>query len=290
MFSNLKKSVIFVLILFQIHILFGTPDFNSNFLRRQRDSTFPLLTAEELVAAVKEWLGPTWIPEPNPWLRTGIIRTLRGQTLGEGEVLKIYRNDSGFITFYKHLLIKLLDDYFVSSGKYTYPHISPPLATFETDEKKGYYHIYAKGNEDFEWFEDGVAKPLDEWSLFSYRMDLAGFDMYYDLVDNDNAYHNVIVAGLTLWTRIDFDGNSCPNDSDKTAQFLEEHAESLQAVLGDDKYRLLGLAYRGYGSGSFEHHRIYGRGDAITESEMVEFKVLLAQYQREVLRDYFPDI
>ncbi|MDP8253536.1 MAG: hypothetical protein P9X27_03950 [Candidatus Kaelpia aquatica] len=279
MFSNLRKLVIFILILFQVHILFGTPDFNSNILRRQRDVTFPLLTAEELVAAVDEWSGYDWIPEPNPWRRIGAISTLRGQTIGENEVFKIYRNDSGFMTFYKHLFIKLLDDYCVSSGRYTHPHISPPLATFETDNKKGYYHIYAEGYEGFEWFEDGDAQRLDEWPLFSYHMDLAGFDMHYDLVDDDNADHNVIVAGSILWTRIDFDGRSCPNNSAKTAQFLEEHAQSLQAVLGDDKYRLLELAYRGYGD-----------GDAVTESEMVEFNALLAQYQREALRNYFPDI
>ncbi|MDP8233746.1 MAG: hypothetical protein P9M06_02945 [Candidatus Saelkia tenebricola] len=279
MFNNFKKSIVFILILFQIHILLGTPDFNFNILRRVRNSSFPLLTAEELVAAVEEWLGPTWIPEPNPWLLTGVIKTLRGHALEENGTFKIYKKGTEGSIFYKHILIKLLDDYFVSSGQYTSPHIAPPLAPFETENEKGYYSIYAKGSECFEWGEGGISK--NEWNTFSYLMDLAGFNMSYDLVDDDNAAHNVIVAGPTSWTRIDLDSRSCPYSVfGKTAQFLEEHAKALQTVLGDDKYRLLELAYKIFDS----------RSDTATESEMTEFEVLFARYQHEILRNYFPGI
>ena len=60
----------------------------------------------------------------------------------------------------------------------------------------------------------------------------------------------------------------------------DETVKALQTVLGDDKYRLLELAYKIFDS----------RSDTATESEMTEFEVLFARYQHEILRNYFPGI
>jgi len=267
-------------------------------LRRIKTGGFTLLTASEIERAIEEaggWPEGAWVAH------VAEIRELWEQTLNRPLMMREKRLTSGDSSiFYKYIVIQLLDEYFVETGRYSYNHITPALAPSE--DGKGIYFISAEGSGGFPWQENrDFFIHLEEFLVFSNAFERAGFNMSNDTTDVDDGrmskniilevpyhvpdsawelYDQIGSSGHTLpkqWIRIDLDGPSCYNDSGNSNQFFEEHAESLRAVLGGDKYRLLELAYM-----------VYSRYGRISEAERDEFNLLLAPYQHEILEDYLP--
>ncbi|MDD5613930.1 MAG: hypothetical protein PHQ54_02520 [Candidatus Omnitrophica bacterium] len=205
-------------------------------------------------------------------------------------------------SFSKHLVIKLLDEYFLSLGKYSYPHINAPLAF---DSQSGeYYEIGVKGQDGFIWEDPVITYKLKEFDSFCSAFSQAGVSVGADITTSDDGRvsQNIILTGPTelspeqrelldqearyygrtihtyseQWVRIDFVGRSCPVNDDQLKFFLKQNQALLQDHLGW-KFRLLELASRPVLNPL--------RYEGLNPSEQDEFNRLLARYQREALQN-----
>ena len=164
--------------------------------------------------------------------------------------------------FYRHLIIKKIEDYFFRKGVYNYAHIARPLGTI----KEGYIYEWVFGEEGFVWeyTEVGgkcVRVMLDEWGEFIGAFLSAGIDLGADCTDADDGRtsQNIIhqldpyMAEETLsrlWKRIDFGSESIRIDFDKITEYLTDHEQNMRQFLSIGRFELLYLAteYLKYGS------------------------------------------
>lgn len=178
------------------------------------------------------------------------LRLDYGALLGTGDRL-----------FFKHLILKKLDDYFNRIGVYDYPHIPCPLGSVNSvsGEREAYLYEWVDGADGFTWVEsagNGINQPLilEEWSQFVGAFSQAGVMMNSDVADPDNSAisQNIVhqfnyPCDLILnpfWKRIDFGSRSLIVDYDKLEKFLIEEELKLKKVLREERYEMIRLAAR----------------------------------------------
>lgn len=163
--------------------------------------------------------------------------------------------------FFKHLIMKKLDDYFLRTGVYTFSHIARPLGStgVSQGEQEAYLYEWVFGSEGFTWVipgESGVMEQivLDEWNEFIMAFHKAGIQVSHDIADSDNAYvsQNIVhqlcnLNGYELncfWKRIDFGSCSLPINYDRLMDFFRSNSDALTEVLRKERYELLLLAQK----------------------------------------------
>ncbi len=260
---------------------------NNNLFRRIKLISPPLLTSEDL-KSIK-----FYFPGGNVTISEELTQ-IGNYSLNKPVILV---EKLGGV-FYKHMVIKLLDEFFVKTGMYTREHIPVPL--IPGDDK--YYYIYAEGSESVLWEIPGfstIRGKLEEFDVFCSAFGEAGINMASDIseVEDGRSGKNIVLqwdgnipdkiykeameyngwAIFTMpptWYRIDLDARSCPVDYQKLHHFLEENSEKLQKVLGEERYRLLQLSWKAiYAPEEFSQYQS-------------EFNTLIARYQYEVLKEY----
>lgn len=164
----------------------------------------------------------------------------------------------GHKMFFKHAIIKKLEDYFFKEGAYRYPHVTRPLGSVD----ESYIYEWAFGNDGFPWeyIESGGAKTyvhLDEWDRFIGVFNEAGINMAIDCSDpNDGRISKNIVHQLArplytyqpdlnrIWKRVDFGDRSIQIDYEKLAKYLADNRENLRATLSTGRPEFIELACR----------------------------------------------
>ena len=164
----------------------------------------------------------------------------------------------GHKMFYKHAIMKKLEDYFFKIGVYRYPHITRPLGSMD----ESYIYEWAFGNDGFPWeyIETGGAKTyvhLDEWDRFIGIFSEAGINM---AIDCSNPYDGRISKNIVhqlarplyvyqpdlnrIWKRVDFGDRSIQIDYQKLGRYLTDNKENLRANLTMGRPEFIELAYR----------------------------------------------
>ena len=188
-----------------------------------------------------------------------------------------YSPQCGHKMFFKHAIIKKLEDYFFKMGSYRYPHVTRPLGS--TDE--AYIYEWAFGTDGFAW--EYVEEPgrktnvrLDEWDRFVEAFHEAGIDLGIDIIDpNDGRISKNIIHQLTrpvytnqpflnrIWKRVDFGDRSIRIDYAGLRSYLAENEKSIRVQLATGRFELLDLACR-YLSAATISERDLGRLEQLT--------------------------
>lgn len=162
---------------------------------------------------------------------------------------------SGHRMFYKHAVIKKLEDYFFKKGLYGYAHVTRPLGSTE----ESYIYEWAFGIDSFPWeyVETGgkrVSLRLDEWDRFAAVFNAAGIDMTMDCTDaEDGRISKNIVHQLArpyayqpdlnrIWKRVDFGERSIKFDYSKFSRYISDNEEGLRTMLKPGRFEFLELA------------------------------------------------
>ena len=166
-----------------------------------------------------------------------------------------YSPQCGHKTFYKHAVIKKLEDYFFMKGVYRYPHVTRPLGS--TDDS--YIYEWAFGADGFPWEyveTDGtrIYLDLEEWDQFISAFQQAGIDLSVDCSDpNDgriskNIIHQLCMQTTNLrslnriWKRVDFGERSIRFNYEKLERYLADNKHELGANLSPGRLEMLHLA------------------------------------------------
>ena len=114
---------------------------------------------------------------------------------------------SGHCLYVGALLLRMLDSYFLSSGRYTRPHIPIPLGSLSTatgDQQDGVLYERVEGAMSFPWemreLDDGIHHTkLKEWNEFvsAFREAGVGIDENTYDIDNPRISRRIIHKGLT---------------------------------------------------------------------------------------------
>lgn len=189
-----------------------------------------------------------------------------------------YSPQIGHRIFYKHAVIKKLEDYFFMKGAYRFPHITRPLGS--TDES--YIYEWAFGVEGFPWeFVDAegtrIYLDLEEWDRFIGVFNDAGIDLAVDASDpNDGRISKNIIHQLCLpqignasslnriWKRVDFGDRSIRIDYDKLERYLSDNKEALAANLSAGRLDMIQLACQYLSPAHDIKERDLGRLEAMT--------------------------
>lgn len=161
----------------------------------------------------------------------------------------------GHRMFFKHALLKKLEDYFTAKGFYQFSHITRPLGSTDS------YYLYewAEGSEGFAWSyinKNLIEVPvrLDEWGQFISAYDKAGINLGIDIADNDdgkmakNVIHqrpNTLSDELNrMWKRIDFGPSSSYINFDKLEDYLIKSEIDIKNTLrnGFERFEFMWLA------------------------------------------------
>jgi len=167
-----------------------------------------------------------------------------------------YSPQCGHRMFYKHAVIKKLEDYFFMKGAYRYPHVTRPLGS--TDES--YIYEWAFGTDGFAWEyveADGtrIYLDLEEWDCFVGVFNEAGIDLAVDASDpNDGRISKNIIHQLCvnpsgnlrslnrIWKRVDFGDRSIRVNYEKLERYLYDNKQTLGANLSPGRLEFLQLA------------------------------------------------
>lgn len=168
----------------------------------------------------------------------------------------------GHDLFCKHLVARLLDEFFVKQGEYSREHIPIPLGSFNGGRISGYYYVYAEGSEGFplEIMDDEyrqVPVHINEWFPFVERFCSFGFGVNSDIADpiDGRTGKNIVFSSWDVgelyrtcclpseWKRIDLGEVSCPFRYEK---FVEEMARRESELTDKMEYRLALLAAKYY--------------------------------------------
>lgn len=198
---------------------------------------------------------------------------------------------TGHRIFFKHLLIKKLDDYFCRTRQYRYPHISRPLGSISgknNEPYEAYLYEWTDGRDAFPWEYVNADSETDkiilrEFDIFISAFDMVGIDLGSDITNADNGlvsqnlihelyYLNNLELNLR-WKRIDFGDRSIYINHDKLNQFVRAEHQELEKVLGVRRYELLILA------------REYISPDTkMTDKKMGKLEALTGEYRVSTLR------
>jgi 6-phosphofructokinase/ubiquinone/menaquinone biosynthesis C-methylase UbiE/poly-beta-hydroxyalkanoate depolymerase/phosphoglycolate phosphatase-like HAD superfamily hydrolase/DNA-directed RNA polymerase specialized sigma subunit len=138
-------------------------------------------------------------------------------------VMRISKDSSpGLDMFLRHVILKIMDDYFLKEGIYTVNHISLPLGYF----KNSYYYLFTEGSEGWPTVLIDMNSPvysktpvmMEEYHAFKGYLYCWGFDIW-DIVDSDgDGGKNIIHRDWNIsrlyetfqlskdWVLIDLDG------------------------------------------------------------------------------------
>lgn len=296
--AGIKTKTLFALCILT-HLILSNPVLNliesSGLSNRRIKENFALLTADEIEAAAGNWKHyPSTLG-----VDVTTITHLRGKKLKTD--LIVARKPTDPEVFFKHIIAKILNEYFLKIGKYTYNHVPDFLTTYGRGYEGGYYYIFVKGNEGFPWEIIGsngerIPVTLEEWDSFKSVFYNAGITMS-DVVENTgNSGKNIVlevdwqigelykqleegkIPSLPkYWQRIDYDTQSMPVKRGELEEFLKANQSQLYSVLGKEKFDFLNLAFRGY--------KFFGE---LKAEELVKFNKFLSDYQSQILKSYFP--
>ena len=167
-----------------------------------------------------------------------------------------YAPQCGHRMFYRHAVIKKLEDYFFMKGVYRYPHVTRPLGS--TDDS--YIYEWAFGTDGFPWEyveTDGtrIYLDLEEFDQFIGAFNGAGIDLAVDCSDpNDGRISKNIVHQLCvnmsgnlrslnrIWKRVDFGERSIRFNYEKLERYLNDNKQELGANLTAGRLEFLHLA------------------------------------------------
>jgi hypothetical protein len=167
-----------------------------------------------------------------------------------------YSPQCGHRIFYKHAVIKKLEDFFFMKGSYRYPHITRPLGS--TDDS--YIYEWAFGTDGFPWEyveNDGsrIYLDLEEWDCFIGVFNEAGIDLAIDCSDpNDgriskNVIHQLIFSSSNnlrslnrIWKRVDFGERSIRFNYGKLERYLSDNRREIGVNLSPGRLEFLQLA------------------------------------------------
>jgi hypothetical protein len=167
-----------------------------------------------------------------------------------------YSPQCGHKIFYKHAVIKKLEDYFFMKGAYRYPHVTRPLGSTEDS----YIYEWAFGTDGFPWEyieTDGtrIYLDLEEWDRFVGVFSEAGIDLAIDCSDpNDGRISKNIIHQLCysqtsnlrslnrIWKRVDFGDRSIRFNYEKLLKYLIDNKQELVAHLSPGRYEFVLLA------------------------------------------------
>lgn len=198
---------------------------------------------------------------------------------------------TGHRLFFKHVILKKLDDYFCRIKKYEFPHITRPLGSISGDNGKpyeAYLYEWAFGTDGFPWEYQNPKKNndriiLDEFDELTASFLATGIDLHSDITDADNAHISQnIVHQLNhlnyfrlncLWKRIDFGPKSININYEKLKKFLIDNSCKLENVLGIKRYQLLLLA-----------HQYILNGEKMAERDKGKLEILIGDYRTSSLR------
>lgn len=162
---------------------------------------------------------------------------------------------SALNVYFRHVLIKKLDDFFFRSGRYKFSHVPRPLGS---DIDGIYYYEWVFGDEGYypEFYDDEAGKwypiKVDEWDIASGCFNEAGVGIFDDTVENDGYYiKNIVMLEpsisdsdemLTkLWKRIDFGSESLHIDFKKFEKFIDDNREKLEKYLKPERVEMMSL-------------------------------------------------
>ncbi len=162
---------------------------------------------------------------------------------------------SALNVFFRHALIKKLDDFFFRSERYRFSHVPRPLGS---DIDGIYYYEWIFGDEGYypQFYDEDYKKwfpvKVDEWDKASGCFYQAGVGFFDDTVDTDGYYIKNIVMleprvsdteeHLTkLWKRIDFGSESLHIDFYKLEKYIKDYKSDLQKYLKDERYEMMDL-------------------------------------------------
>lgn len=210
-------------------------------------------------------------------------------------IRKEYNNTrgTGHKMFFKHLVIKKLDDYFCRLQKYLYPHIARPLGSISGNNERpdeSYLYEWIDGKDGFPWEYVNFNKSIDkvilaEFNEFIMAFDKTGISMGCDRditnADDGRISQNIIhelyypyELDLNLrWKRIDFGERSISINYEKLAKFLNDESQHLKKILTTKRFNLLVIAYQ-YLSSSGK----------ISEKDKGKLEELTAEYRESTLR------
>jgi hypothetical protein len=167
-----------------------------------------------------------------------------------------YSPQCGHKLFYKHAVIKKLEDYFFMKGSYRYPHVTRPLGS--TDDS--YIYEWAFGTDGFPWEyveTDGsrIYLDLEEWDCFVGVFGEAGIDLAIDCSDpNDGRISKNLIHQLCyqqsnslrslnrIWKRVDFGDRSIRINYEKLEKYIKDNKQELGAHLSAGRLEFLQLA------------------------------------------------
>jgi len=176
---------IFILGLLFVNFISFKPVSSRNYdiSRRERSSFSGLITSDVIEGSVISWASK------------------RNSNVHMGEcclgdiTFTVARKQSGGIYFYNNLICRLLDEFFVKSGVYTYNHM--PISLNESGDGRSFYYIVASGSEGFPWRLkigpgdwDIQIYELDELSSCALAFKVAGVD-----IDTNKDVATVDVSG-----------------------------------------------------------------------------------------------
>jgi hypothetical protein len=161
----------------------------------------------------------------------------------------------GHKMFYKHAIIKKLEDFFFKTGVYGYAHVTRPLGSVEDS----YIYEWAFGVDSFPWeyIESGGERTcvqLDEWDRFVTAFNAAGIDMLLDCADPEdgriskNIVHQLAIPHIhqpelnRIWKRVDFGDRSIKFDYPKLFRYLADNEAALRSILKTGRFEFLELA------------------------------------------------
>ncbi len=162
---------------------------------------------------------------------------------------------SALNVYFRHTLIKKLDDYFFRSGRYRFSHVPRPLGS---DIDGIYYYEWVFGDEGYypEFYDEDYKRwfpvKVDEWDTAAGCFNQAGIGIFDDTVENDGYYIKNIVmlepkisdsdeSFTKLWKRIDFGSESLHIDFAKFEKYIADNRQSLDKYLKAERVEMMSL-------------------------------------------------
>ncbi|MFC1648800.1 hypothetical protein ACFL1B_05055 [Nanoarchaeota archaeon] len=200
-----------------------------------------------------------------------------------------YSPQAAATEFFRHSVVKKLDDFFFRTDQYNIAHIARPFGI--TDD--GYLYEWVDGSDGFSWQtveenKDGgysiCGVVLEDWINFANLYINAGVDMTRDITESDDAtWSKNIVRSLsfgtlprilnTAWKRIDFGRASMPIDYEKLHDYLMNNQRDLSKYLTVQRYQFMVYATE----------YLMAKGD-ISPRDRGKLKVQTLNFRRSTLR------
>jgi hypothetical protein len=158
--------------------------------------------------------------------------------------------NAGFEAFLRHLIIKKLDDTFISQKKYFFPHITRPFGS----EQQSYYYEWAFGSE---LCSKNLlsGRGLNDWFEFTTYFEEAGIDMQNKITFVNNYAKQIIVKQprysefnknyiSRLWQRISLQEESVNINFKKLIHYFQTNERWLKIHMKEERFETILLAIK----------------------------------------------